>query len=143
MNSLQTFVLAALFGVAIQGAIALPVAAATDEELLLVTIPSSAVVLHASVSHDGGKNQIRGHALRKSANKSATGGHIDFEAFSPSGKSILVERVALVPTPLPRRAHGRSSFYWQLSDTVPQGSRVELRYHAGAHAAASTRKPRS
>lgn len=138
MKSAQIFVLALLLGIAFQGPFALPVTAAPDEKILLDKFPSSAVVLNASTRHETGRHQIRGYALRRSTNRTSGSGHIDCEIFSPSGQSILVERIALVSTPLPRGVHGRSSFYWDVPATVPHGARVQLRYHAGAHGSAWT-----
>lgn len=132
--------LALILGIAVQASFALPVAAAPDEEILLEAIPSDAVVLNASTRREAGQHQIHGYASRRSTNRAAGGGHVDFEVFSPAGQSILVERVALVPAPLPRRMLGRSSFIWRVPATVPPGSRVELRYHAGPHGSAWNRQ---
>lgn len=135
----RTFVLSVILGISVHVAYATPVAPKAENEIALLTINSGAVVLNATAQNDGRRHQIRGYALRSSTNKVAGGGHVDFKAGSPSDESMLVEHVALLPTPLPRGVHGRSTFYWHVPTTVPHGSRVELRYHTVADGAASSR----
>lgn len=129
----RTAIFFILLGAAVQTAFARPLTQGPEGDCSLDIVRSSAVVLNATAQYDADQLQIRGYALRRMTNKSAAGGHVDFEVFSLSGNSLLVDHVALLPTPLPRGVHGRSSFRWTVPAQVTRSSRIELRYHTGAH----------
>ena len=136
----RTIILSVIVWSAVRGADATPSTSEAQNAITLVTIHSDAVVLSAAALHEGEQHQIHGYALRRSINKTAGRGHIDFEVFSPTGESMLAQHVALLPTPMPRGAHGRATFFWRIPAEVTHASRIELRYHTGTHRSVPSRE---
>ena len=133
MNSILKVIFATALLAATGSLLAAPLTQEPEAKIALVVKPSSLVAIRAAIVEDSGRRKLRGYALRRPFNKSAGSGHIDIEAFSSSGDSIVFERVALMPTPLPNTVLGGSTFLWNFPDEIEAGSRVEFRYHTGSH----------
>ena len=133
MNSILKVIFATALLAAAGSLLAASPAQEPDAKIALMVKPSSLVSIHAAIVDDSGRQTLRGYVLRRPFNKSAGSGHVDIEAFSHLGDSIVVERVAMMPTPLPQTVLGKSTFLWNIPEKIEAGSRVEMRYHAGSH----------
>jgi|GEM_PF-3027673 len=133
MNSILKVICATALFSTTGSLLAAPLAHEPEARIALVVKPSSLVSIQAAIVDDSGRRKLRGYALRRPFNKSAGSGHVDIEAFSSLGDSIIVERVAMMPTPLPQTVLGKSTFLWNIPERIEAGSRVELRYHTGSH----------
>lgn len=135
MNSILKVIFATALLAAAGSLLAASPAQEADAKIALMVKPSSLVSIHAAIVDDSGRQTLRGYVLRRPFNKSAGSGHVDIEAFSPSGNATIVERVGLIPTPLPQSILGKSTFMWRIPDILPTGSRFEISYHRGSHLA--------
>ena len=136
----RTIIVSVIVWSAVRVADATPSTPEAQNVITLVTIHSNADVLNAAALQEGEQHQIHGYALRRSLNATAGRGQIDFEVFSPTGESMLVQQVALLPTPMPRGAHGHSTFFWRIPAEVTHASRIEMRYHTDTHRSVPSRE---